>query len=1083
MGFARAASRAFSRITPKAWRGKKKTENFDLPRNHSESKQNYVNLVGSHRDAKGKVRKYDLISDQDTGDLYVANYSAGKTKYIHSGNVIKDHTAVDFGTFENKQRARNQGQYSGLDATAKYLRDNGIHLEGLDRTMGTSKSPKFTGSLIDPQSRHRIGTGYGHNTDTHRNYVTLNPLSDLEKAWRATQNKPGNPPSSGGFGPAPKQPNGPKNPSGPRFNQQPGNPFSGASSQPPPPKPPKNGPSGSGTTFGPVPSQNKAGMSKQEVQDLLNSEQYQSAKETLDAWRRSSKTKTEVRVPNVTVSGSAIKAPSDQPQSIASEMKALGFTPQTASVPAVREETAPAKKTGGRKKRAAKETVAPTVTPSQAPQVEVAAPEPTVMTKAQVFELAKNLRRERKAAEQAAALDAAGFGITMGRRRPVATDANAKLADSVNLPKFDKLDDVSPEEQANVSKAIQAKVWRESDVVRASRGEGTGRISGDDILNAKNDKDKTRFEGNTLLSDALFNQINESPSVNPKVDAALGKKANSLFQQAATLQKQNKMLAEHDRLVALGDEASLRAAKKIKLDHAAEVAAVNDILDPTGIIDASKMYNPQTGKRESQAYTETVKTGISDEDIAAYAKETGQYGSNLSDVRGIGGSIREFELPSLFKTPNGTRTENLAQIPNWRDQVPGVDLAKEMLNIEGNPKAKPDLIEAVNAYGTRKFGEPKPKFAKPNWEAKLPDVRTTNPNDDEYMGQVGDQIAVEQYLKDLGPGTESTTVVPLTHEDAYIQGVASRVAAVAGSNESGKLLGLAGSTGGSFIGNNNMAASDQKARSMLNAAGKQVPVAEQSMYESMANDLGLTASDRVANIKGMPPEQQNAAMSQAVDDELLARLEAMGIQVPLSVIEDARARGASTAVDSFMQGKYGNLDKSADDIIKATYETDKANVLRDAAFFNSSLEVDSKNKGLENAALNSRQNEARLMKDDAPEVASPYEKPFEPTVNLERPDFINDVTDENSRVYFAEGRDNSSASATPYSEVGNMDKGLSQGQANGALQGKWIIHNGDYIEIVDHNDPESVITIDKTKNPKEYAMLMKQIGNGEYASV
>lgn len=1059
MGFARAASRAFSRITPKAWRGKKKTENFDLPRNHSENKQNYVNLVGSHRDAKGKVRKYDLISDQDTGDLYVANYSAGKTKYIHSGNVIKDHTAVDFGTFENKQRARNQGQYSGLDATVKYLRDNGINLEGLDRTMGTSKSPKFTGSLIDPQSRHRIGTGYGHNTDTHRNYVTLNPLSDLEKAWRATQNKPGDYP--GGpkdSGPSPTKPKGPDKPFGPRFNQGKDDPFVDARKDQPPP-PPKSGPNGPGMTPGPAPSQNQAGK----------------------GWR------ARIHVPPTTSTGSAVKTPREQPQDLVSELKSLGFTPQTASVPAVREETAPAKKTGGRKKRTAKETVAPTVTPSQAPQVEVAAPEPTVMTKAQVFELAKNLRRERKAAEQAAeqaaALDAAGFGITMGRRRPVATDANAKLADSVNLPKFDELDDVPPERQANVSKAIQAKVWRESDVVRASRGEGTGRISGDDILNAKNDKDKTKLIGDTVLSDALFNQINDSPSANPKVDAALGKKANSLFQQAMTLKKQHEMLAEHDRLVALGDEASLRAAKKIKLDHAAEVAAVNDILDPTGIIDASKVYNPQTGKRENQAYTETVKTGISDEDIAAYAKETGQYGSNLSDVRGIGGSIREFELPSLFKTPNGTRTENLAQIPNWRDQVPGVDLAKEMLNIEGNPKVKPDLIEAVDAYGTRKFGEPKPEFAEPDWEAKLPDVRTTDPNDDEYMGQVGDQIAVEQYLKDLGPGTESTVAAPLTHEDAFIQGVASRLAAVAGSNESGKLLGLAGSTGGSFIGNNNMAASDQKARSMLNAAGKQVPVAEQSMYESMANELGLTAPEKVAHIKGMPAEQQQVAMSQAVDDELFARLEAMGIQVPLSIIEDARARGASTAVDSFMQGKYGNLDKSADDIVKATYETDKANVLRDAAFFNSSLEVDSKNKGLENAALNSRQNEARLMKDDAPEVASPYEKPFEPTVNLERPDFINDVTDENSRVYFAEGRDNSSASATPYSEVGNMDKGLSQGQANGALQGKWIIHNGDYIEIVDHNDPESVITIDKTKNPKEYAMLMKQIGNGEYASV
>jgi hypothetical protein len=1057
MGFARAASRAFSRITPKAWRGKKKTENFDLPRNHSESKQSYVNLVGSHRDAKGKVRKYDLISDQDTGDLYVANYSAGKTKYIHSGNVIKDHTAVDFGTFENKQRAKVQGQYSGLDATVKYLKDNGINVEGLDRTMGTAKSPRFTGSLIDPRSRHTIGKGYGPNTDSHRNYVPLDALNDLQKGWRATQNKPGDPPPYGS-GPAPKQPNGPDKPSGPRFKKRKGDPFSDASSRQSPPDPPKNGPSDTGTTFGPVPSQNQAGK----------------------GWR------ARIRVSPTTETGSAVRMPREQPQDIVSEIKALGFTPQTANVPAVREGTAPAKKARGRRKKSAEETVASTVTPSQAPQVEVAAEtvsSPPAMTKAQVFELAKNLRRERKAAEQAAALDAAGFGITMGRKRPVPTEANVKVADSVNLPKFDELDNISPEQQANVSKAVQAKIWRESDIVRASRKESTGRISGDDILNAKNDKDKTRFEGNTLLSDALFNQINELPSANPKVDAALSKKANSLFQQAATLQKQNKMLAEHDRLMALGDEASVKAAKKIKLEHAAEVAAVNDILDPTGIHNASKMYNPQTGKLETQAFTETVKTGISDEDIAAYAKETGQYGSDLSNVRGIGGSIREFELPALLKDPNGTRTENLDQIPSWQDQVPGVDMAKEMLNIESNPKAKPDLIAAVDAYGTRKFGEPKPGFDGSGRKAKLPDVATVNPNADDYMGEVGDQMNFEQFIKDLGPGTESTAVVPLTHEDGYIQGVASRVAAIAGSNESGKLLGLAGSTGGSFIGNNNMAASDQKARSMLNAAGKQVPVAEQSMYESIANELGLTASDRVAHIKEMPPEQQNTAMSQAVDDELFARLEAMGIQVPLSVIEDARARGASTAVDSFMQGKYGNLDKSADNIINTINSTDQANTLKDEAFFNSALEddLDNSNKGLQNAAINSRRNVDRLMKDEAPETESAsYEQPIDENVSrldsFGMPQHVKEFVGEGGgQAYFIQKPRDNADTPVPFSEIGSMDKSMSPENANSDTQGTWVIDDGEDLWELDHFDPSSMMDV---RDPERASMLRKAIKLG-----
>lgn len=684
MGFARAASRAFSRITPKAWRGKKKTENFDLPRNHSENKQNYVNLVGSHRDAKGKVRKYDLISDQDTGDLYVANYSAGKTKYIHSGNVIKDHTAVDFGTFENKQRARNQGQYSGLDATAKYLRDNGIHLEGLDRTMGTSKSPKFTGSLIDPQSRHRIGTGYGHNTDTHRNYVTLNPLSDLEKAWRATQNKPGNPPSSGGFGPAPKQPNGPKNPSGPRFNQQPGNPFSGASSQSPPPKPPKNGPSGSGTTFGPVPSQNKAGMSKQEVQDLLNSEQYQSAKETLDAWRRSSKTKASPDisdaelekwlgrptsgmnkigkeswrkvareyqsrhgslVKNPTVSGSAIKAPSNQPQSIASEMKALGFTPQTASVPAVREETAPAKKTGGRKKRAAKETVAPTVTPSQAPQVEEA---PLSLT--EVFSRVK-YPHKRMVEER------------LNTELPsILKEGREDTPESKPLTREEELDLRSHMEGLGQAArdTTQRRVGGKYDPTKSKK------YTDESKYRSVNSESDTHIESADALSGVFSNLA--STSDDPALAKLLTAVSEKLSKRSANLK---------------GQREALKAGTPNGKKNADELAQrLRNELDPQ-----------QIAKESGAVYTHPMKTSVTNDVAAAYAKATGQNNSSdkPEDIRGLG--LREFEVPSPYEDLGAKTKDRLAQVPRdfEDDQRFNEFLAGEPVRI-GNSKdiVRPD---------------------------------------------------------------------------------------------------------------------------------------------------------------------------------------------------------------------------------------------------------------------------------------------------------------------------------------------------------------------------------------------------------
>ena len=617
MGFARAASRAFSRITPKAWRGKKKTENFDLPRNHSESKQNYVNLVGSHRDAKGKVRKYDLISDQDTGDLYVANYSAGKTKYIHSGNVIKDHTAVDFGTFENKQRARNQGQYSGLDATAKYLRDNGIHLEGLDRTMGTSKSPKFTGSLIDPQSRHRIGTGYGHNTDTHRNYVTLNPLSDLEKAWRATQNKPGDYP--GGpkdSGPSPTKPKGPDKPFGPRFNQGKDDPFVDARKDQPPP-PPKSGPNGPGMTPGPAPSQNQAGK----------------------GWR------ARIHVPPTTSTGSAVKTPREQPQDLVSELKTLGFAPQTASVPTVREETAPAKKTGGRKKKAAKETVAPTVTPSQAPQVEEA---PLSLT--EVFSPVK-----------------------YPHKRMVEERLNTELPSILKEGREDTPESkpLTREEELGLRSHMEGLGQAARDTTQRRVGgkydpTKSKKYTDESKYRSVNSESDTHIEGADALSGVFSNLASTSD------DPALAKLLNAVSEK---LSKRSANLK--------GQREALKAGTPNGKKNADELAQrLRNELDPQ-----------QIAKESGTVYTHPMKTGVTNDVAAAYAKATGQNNSSdkPEDIRGLG--LREFEVPSPYQDLGAKTKDRLAQVPRdfEDDQRFNEFLAGEPVRI-GNSKdvVRPD---------------------------------------------------------------------------------------------------------------------------------------------------------------------------------------------------------------------------------------------------------------------------------------------------------------------------------------------------------------------------------------------------------
>ena len=617
MGFARAASRAFSRITPKAWRGKKKTENFDLPRNHSENKQNYVNLVGSHRDAKGKVRKYDLISDQDTGDLYVANYSAGKTKYIHSGNVIKDHTAVDFGTFENKQRAKNQGQYSGLDATVKYLRDNGINLEGLDRTMGTSKSPRFTGSLIDPQSRHRIGAGYGHNTDTHRNYVTLNPLSDLEKAWRATQNKPGDYPGGPKDpGPSPTKPKGPDKPFGPRFNQGKDDPFVDARKDQPPP-PPKSGPNGPGMTPGPAPSQNQAGK----------------------GWR------ARIHVPPTTSTGSAVKTPREQPQDLVSELKALGFAPQTASVPTVREETAPAKKTGGRKKRAAKETVAPTVTPSQAPQVEEA---PLSLT--EVFSRVK-YPHKRMVEER------------LNTELPsILKEGREDTPESKPLTREEELDLRSHMEGLGQAArdTTQRRVGGKYDPTKSKK------YTDESKYRSVNSESDTHIEGADALSGVFSNLA--STSDDPALAKLLTAVSEKLSKRSANLK---------------GQREALKAGTPNGKKNADELAQrLRNELDPQ-----------QIAKESGTVYTHPIKTGVTNDVAAAYAKATGQNNSSdkPEDIRGLG--LREFEVPSLYEDLGAKTKDRLAQVPRdfEDDQRFNEFLAGEPVRI-GNSKdiVRPD---------------------------------------------------------------------------------------------------------------------------------------------------------------------------------------------------------------------------------------------------------------------------------------------------------------------------------------------------------------------------------------------------------
>lgn len=904
MGFARAASRAFSRITPKAWRGKKKTENFDLPRNHSESKQNYVNLVGSHRDAKGKVRKYDLISDQDTGDLYVANYSAGKTKYIHSGNVIKDHTAVDFGTFENKQRAKNQGQYSGLDATVKYLRDNGINLEGLDRTMGTSKSPKFTGSLIDPQSRHRIGTGYGHNTDTHRNYVTLNPLSDLEKAWRATQNKPGDYP--GGpkdSGPSPTKPKGPDKPFGPRFNQGKDDPFVDARKDQPPP-PPKSGPNGPGMTPGPAPSQNQAGK----------------------GWR------ARIHVPPTTSTGSAVKTPREQPQDLVSELKALGFAPQTASVPAVREETAPAKKTGGRKKRAAKETVAPTVTPSQAPQVEEA---PLSLT--EVFSRVK-YPHKRMVEER------------LNTELPsILKEGREDTPESKPLTREEELDLRSHMEGLGQAArdTTQRRVGGKYDPTKSKK------YTDESKYRSVNSESDTHIEGADALSGVFSNLA--STSDDPALAKLLTAVSEKLSKRSANLK---------------GQREALKAGTPNGKKNADELAQrLRNELDPQ-----------QIAKESGTVYTHPMKTGVTNDVAAAYAKATGQNNSSdkPEDIRGLG--LREFEVLSPYEDLGAKTKDRLAQVPRdfEDDQRFNEFLAGEPVRI-GNSK---DIVRPDTPLGMKQIKS-----------------MVNQPETIDLHKEYADQIAIP--LSKIKGAMESQALLTRDFNTAK----ASEFNMAGADIHEGVDIPRRGN--GSLY-----------ERMQLQEAENSVYKSESDMYAKIRDQLLAQAPQRLEYIdRSLPVEQQRLLLRDAVSQDLHSELadqvanlrnpegdtsgkpnvfrmdkadtEGLTDTTPERILEMASQGDPIQAVESYLKGR--GIGVTEENIAAVIDMYDKGKLAQGADFHAAALQNNPNDKIAQNLA-STTYNQMISQGVTLPGTVSPFDKYYEtPAQNFVPPASLDEI--------------------------------------------------------------------------------------------
>lgn len=272
--------------------------------NPLEGKRNVAN-ISAYKDG----RRFDYGYDADTGDLYDIRTEIqgdAATNKLHGipGGVkvtnmmnLKEYQPVDFGTPSDrpgliKGRGAKGRKYTGVDAVVKALRDEGGDVFVLDKTPGKGKKASATGGVphwrspltatgeyIDPRKRHEIptgpgdgyGTGYkGNPAKTAHNmfWRQAAPISEQEKRAAATlensrasqiiasmrgQVGPQKPPP--GAGPAGSPQNPKSGPGGGSWGAGLGGAFSGlwgARSRV------GNPPGGSGSTPGPMPSQNQA---------------------------------------------------------------------------------------------------------------------------------------------------------------------------------------------------------------------------------------------------------------------------------------------------------------------------------------------------------------------------------------------------------------------------------------------------------------------------------------------------------------------------------------------------------------------------------------------------------------------------------------------------------------------------------------------------------------------------------------------------------------------------------------------------------------------------------------------------------
>lgn len=339
----------------------------------------------------------------------------------------------------------------------------------------------------------------------------------------------------------------------------------------------------------------------------------------------------------------------------------------------------------------------------------------------------------RKKNEQSKIVEDVNAKRGRGKAGPLADTINVSRAQKVVIPGFEDLNKLTPEQQAETSKKINARAFGNADTSLAAAGMEPPKLPKEEVKSLFGDEPQPEpdsGEKNDITKYSAFKPAGEYYSVG-------GNRIYGGTQIAAGLQNElesvtdpklrQQMQAEIDRIVLLTE--GLVEQKKLneleKYDVANQKAnELIDKLDPTGIIDAGRTVDPVTGKSMPQIFAVKAPTGVTDDIVQSANEAFGQFNQNLSNVSAPG--LRVMQVPSLWQKPGSTLEDRLKQVP-----------------LAGETRAYPDDMMAPGEVTDEKtidrlMTNPKVIAAK----------GTGDPALDEYVSAIGNSMgSIRKYME------------------------------------------------------------------------------------------------------------------------------------------------------------------------------------------------------------------------------------------------------------------------------------------------------------------------------------------------